>query len=236
MAASRLSRILTSKWLITLTGTLIGAFLALFLNEQVAIRKLNQQKAIASENIMEEIKSNKEELEKAIDYHERVLAFLMFRFEYTNEEDLLIVPQDTMAAFQLMYPDVITVTDSTFISEGIYQYKGEADASMSYSNINMTTVAWETLRDKEVASTYPFKCLMELEKLDKLTQEVIQGNKELLMTFMTGAFSSDSQEEVEEDSMSQIIVPLRLLLQYEKLLLSFYEYALDEENILMDCM
>jgi len=63
----KITGFLSNNWVVTLTATLIGVFSALYLNEIVASRKLENQKAIAKQNILTEISQNQESLEKNID-------------------------------------------------------------------------------------------------------------------------------------------------------------------------
>ncbi len=67
-------KILTNSWVITLTATLIGVFVALYLNEWLASVKLNNQKQIAKENVLAELKSNNKKLNESITKHKSALG------------------------------------------------------------------------------------------------------------------------------------------------------------------
>ncbi len=57
-------KLISSNWLLTLTATLFGVSVALFLNEWVASNKFRSQKSIATENIVAEVTVTHEKLKK----------------------------------------------------------------------------------------------------------------------------------------------------------------------------
>ncbi len=224
MTTSKLSRLFASKWLVTLTATLIGTFLALYLNERVAIRKVNQQKTIASKNIREEIQMNREELEKSLKQHEQLLDVVIFMEEYYNSEDeKLIVHKDTMNAFRTRNPEILSEMDSTQVEGDIYDYSGQIDLDISYSHINLTTIAWETLLNSGITSAYQFNCLMSLSRLYKITDMIIEESGEVSDQFIRIFYETDDVD------FQLFTMPLRRLILNEGLLLDFYEHYTEEE-------
>ncbi|MEX0274253.1 MAG: hypothetical protein AB3N16_07745 [Flavobacteriaceae bacterium] len=204
----------TSNWVITLTATLIGVFMALYLNEWMASRKLTQQKELAATNILAEIASNQESLEASIGQHTKLLGFVRFFSTHYTEENELVVPVDTMQRFKSNYPDLIVVTDSTAMGNGVYKYKGEMNIDLQLLHIEFATIAWETLKNSGITATYGFECLMYLENMDKITREVLQKNKELM------AFLSDKKDSGPKNE--QLIHHLKTQIQYEEGLLEIY--------------
>ena len=94
---------LNNNWIVTLTATLIGVFAALYLNEIVASRKLNQQKVIATKNIFQEIKQNRESLEVSIKKLEIMLGTIVFMNERMQENGEFISSVDSLAIFKEKY-------------------------------------------------------------------------------------------------------------------------------------
>ena len=75
---TRSNRILTSNWFVTLSATLVGVFVALYLNELVASRKLEIAKATATDNILTEIESNLSSMQDAVKMHQEFFDVLDF--------------------------------------------------------------------------------------------------------------------------------------------------------------
>ena len=71
-------RILTSNWFVTLSATLVGVFLALYLNERVASQNLDKAKASATDNIMTEVESNLNSMQDAIELHQKFFDVFTF--------------------------------------------------------------------------------------------------------------------------------------------------------------
>jgi uncharacterized membrane protein (DUF106 family) len=89
---------LSNNWIVTLTATLIGVFAALYLNEVVETKKLNNKKSIATKNIFLEVEANQESLEKSIKKLEmtlKTIAFLKPRMKSKKIKNLYYAGQLT---------------------------------------------------------------------------------------------------------------------------------------------
>jgi len=214
------SKLLANNWVITLTATLIGVFLALYLNEWVASYKLNNQKEIATKMISSEIAANQKRLNTTILEHKQLLDFVEFLSKYVDDEDNLIAPSDSMNKFKNQYPDLVTINDSTLLSDGNYHYKGQTNFDLSLPHLQLTTIAWETLKNSGFSPTYKFECLMYLESIDKIITAIFQKDGELL-DFLSGIRDSGTKNE-------NFIVHLRLLIKYEEILSSIYNKSEEE--------
>ena len=219
------SRILANNWVITLTATLIGVFVALYLNEKIASNKLFKQKEIAIDNILAEINSNKEKISPVIDVHTQLLEIMEFLGEYMDENDELIAPVDKCYAIRKKYPDIFILEDSSYVSKGVYNYDGEINLDLSFPHFELTTISLKTLKSSGILSSFDFNCLMYLETLENITNEVRINNKELFDYFI-GARESG----INNENMLQHI---KLLIDYETTLNSIYE---DGQDKLSNCM
>ena len=218
------SRILTNNWVVTLTATLVGVFAALYVNEWVASKKLRNQKAIATQNILAEISSNNEDLHLTILKHAELLETMTFLGKYVDEESRLIAPPDSLDKFRAKYPALVLIEDSTQLENGYYEYDGEINLDLTFPQFNLSTIAWETLKNSGISATYGFECLLYLETVDKITQEVLQKNRELLEYF-TGAKESGEENE-------NLLNHLELLIDYEESLQEVYQGS---ERALENC-
>ena len=216
-----LSRIFRNNWVITLTATLIGVFAALYLNEVVASRKLDQQKTIASENILKEITSNQEKLNNAVEKHINLVKILDFMSKFADlEEETLITHTDTMKVFQMNHPNTFMVKDSTLIEDQIYDYNGTLTLDFTIPQLEITTIAWNTLKDSGVSASYGFECLMYLEGIYKTTDEVSKRNADLMEFFMGSKESGDKNEI--------LIAHVKLLIDFEVSLVSMLDLHKEE--------
>lgn len=215
MAKFNSFKFLTNSWIITLSGTLIGVFAALYLNEWAASKNLSSQKSIATENIITEMFSNKDNLEKSVYKHVEMFETLKFLKEHLDEEDNLIVSSEEMGAFRTKHPSLVILTDSILLSSGDYKYIGEINLNMNLPHLNLTNIAWKTLKSSGFSSTYGFECLMFLETIDKVKTEIIQKNEELLDLFM-GAKKGGIKNEL-------LIKHLKLLIDLETSLIKIYK-------------
>lgn len=214
-------KLLKNDWVITLTATLIGVFAALYLNEMVSSNKLENQKSIATKNILAEISLNNKKIKKATKTHIELMDIIEFMGNYSDEKNgTLIVPVDSMAKFQTLHPNLIIIKDSTFVSDGIYDYNGELVFEFSTPQLEITTIAWNTLKNSGISPTYGFECLMYLENIYKITNEVSTKNSELL-DYMLG------NKEVGEKS-ENLINHLNILIDYEESLVEIFKSSEEE--------
>jgi len=214
-------RLLSSNWFVTLTATLLGVFVGLYLNEWVAKSKLLNQKSIVTKNLLAEISSNNEKLKRATERHIEILDILQFFESYSDEEGNLIVSIDSMYSFRLRNPNVIQIEDSTLVSNGIYNYHGEVNFNLSLPHLEITALAWNTLKNSDIISSYDFECLMYLEGVNNIMNEVLTKNKEIFNYI----FEMGDNREI-------LIRNLSVLIDFEKSLGEIYSQS---EERLKNC-
>ncbi len=223
MKFKRVISFLKNDWVITLTATLIGVFVALYLNEMVASDKLEKQKSIATSNIFLEIEHNRAVLEKNINKLEVLLATIEFMDTHMTEDDRLISSVESMTNFRYKYPGVFKVQDSTLLENGLYHYRGESQVDFNPSHINLTTLAFKTLKSSGLSSSYDFNCLIEFEKYENFTGEMLQFEQKAIDAIY---------EAFENNQRQELMIHISGLIEFEQTLLQFYE---EVEKILETC-
>ncbi len=203
-----------NNWVVTLTATLIGVFLALYLNEKVSAKNRDAQKSVAIENIISEINENNKKLKKTVKKLKTILSIHEFTNAYRDDEKRLIVSSDSMSRFRREHPGILTVLDSVLISGQNYHYKGELDVEFNVSNIEVTSVAWQTLKNSGLSSTFGFDCLLLLEMMDNSRKEMLVHER-ILLDHFSGAQEFDTNEKLIEH--------LKLLIGYNEAIISNYE-------------
>lgn len=202
-----LSKLFENNWVVTLTATLIGVFAALYLNEWMSGKKQRDQKEIATQNVLSEISSNHEKLSVAAERHRDMVGILNFLNDHSDDESSLVASPDSMQVFQQKFPGTIMVEDSTLVSEGMYRYSADVNLGFSLPQHEISTIAWRTLKSSGIGPDFEFECLMFLEGLYNLTDEVIGQNK-VFLEYMTG-------DRDMGDKAINLLKHLRLLVEYE---------------------
>ena len=223
---SKKYKIFSNNWVVTLTATLIGVFLALYMSEIVSSSKLKNQKSIATKNILLEIEENKKNIEKNIKNHQAILGTYEFMEKYMDDENRMITDIGSMQKFRSKFPNIFTAQDSTLLDNGKYHYKGEVNVDFGLSQINVTNIAWETLKNSGLSTSYDFNCLMFLEKLVRVTEETITQERKFFEILKTpkNIHNNDSKEKLK--------IELKLLIDYENGLLEGYKSS---EEKLSNC-
>ncbi len=188
--------------------------MALYMNETVTSKKLENQKSIATQNILSEIKQNQESLENNIKNQEVLLGTIEFVKSHMDPENRVISSVDSMNIFKNKYPETFTVQDSTKLENDKYHYTGEVDMNFGVSYINLTNLAWETLKNSGLSSSYDFNCLMFLEKMDRVTMDILIKDKEFLE--LLGNYQKN------ENYYDKLILKAKQLIECEKELLDRY--------------
>ena len=215
-----MSGLLASNWIITLTATLVGVFLALYLNERVSTNKLKSKKAIAVENVLSEIESNKRSLETTNEKHLNFLEITEFVHEHMDEDQRLICSSEKLSSFRRKFPSVFSITDSIALEDNLYHYKGDLNLPTGLSQFDLTTASWDAMKNSGLSSSFDFNCLIILEQMDRLTKETADQNR---------YFLDMVQNQADYEVLNR---QLKLLLKYEKLLLEFYDRS---ESEIKDC-
>jgi hypothetical protein len=210
-----LKGVLTNNWIITLTATLVGVLTALYLNQQLAERSIEQQKNIATKNILTEIESNLNVLEKSLEKRSALLETLRFLNAFVDEEGSLVAPPDSMHRFKRKYPTVVYLQDSFALGDGLIKYAGEVNLNLNVTHLQLTTIAIETLKNSGITASYDFECLMFLEKMDKLTSEVLKKD-EAQWEYVRGLRSMGGQNQ-------ELLDHIQSLINFEKSLIDFYK-------------
>ena len=214
-------RVLSSNWFVTLSATLIGVFVALYVNEIVASQKLVEAKTNATEKILIEIESNLSSLEEAAEIHQKVYEVLDFLKYIDSESGDLVVPLDTITKFRNAHPNLLIVKDSVMVDESVYAYSdGELDFDFHLPQFELSTVAWNTLLNTGMGKSYSFDCLLHLQGIYKPTEKVILLNEEVF-----NSFYRTEDLMLERENMLRL---LSMLLDFERTTIQAIENGKEE--------
>ncbi len=212
------SRFFANNWVVTLTATMAGVFMALYLNECSDSNKLESKKRKAVKYLLEEIAYNDTLIKKSIKGYTRFIDLMgLIETGKENKEgkrgiELSVVDLNDLRG---KYPEYILVKDSIYVKEGVYRYRMEVNTNFELSYFNLKTIAWETLKVSGLTTELDFECLKYLEEVETMIREINQKEKKFADYFMSiyaHLFSkvtingNEESEEVIEDVPSDKVV------------------------------
>jgi hypothetical protein len=221
---NKLKDFLKNDWVITLTATLLGAFLALYLNDWTNERALRKDSKLAKANIYKELENNETNLKESVQSHIRLRDIFRSMSENLKEDGSLVASPKSLNQFRIKYPEILQIKDSTKIDSVMYKYQGEISLDLNLPQITLKTIAWKTFNDSRVSRLYDFECLMYLETAYSLTEEVKEHNKTLFEFFFG---EKDTGEQYEK-----VIKHLNLLIDYEEVHIETLD---NYQDTLKDC-
>lgn len=149
----------------------VGINLAIWFNNWNASRKADTEKEAAITKITEELKSNQQELEAALNnYSFMISAYYAFDSLYDEQEQAISCTPRQMAQLRNAYLDFFLPTDSTALGNGRYSYDGSSNVYIELPDLS--EIAWETARSVNISNRFTFNCLYELETLYSLQRRV----------------------------------------------------------------
>ncbi|UTW67714.1 hypothetical protein KFE94_06275 [bacterium SCSIO 12643] len=151
----------------------IGINLAIWFNNWNESKKINQKKTIAIKNIVEEIGSNKKELNTALHNYETILkAYTEYKGLYNQNTTELITTPVKMKELQSKHPNFFIINDSISIDEYSFRYLGTTKVEMELPLL--TDIAWKTTVSTNISSELSFECMYQLENVYNLQAKVVE--------------------------------------------------------------
>lgn len=151
----------------------IGINLAIWFNNWNESKKINQTKTIAIKNIVEEIRSNQTELNKALGNYEMILnAYTEYKDLFKQTKSELIASPNRMKEFQERHPNFFIIKDSISVDNYNYKYLGKTKIDMELPLL--TNIAWKTTISTNISSKLSFECMYQLENVYNLQAKVME--------------------------------------------------------------
>ena len=149
----------------------IGINLAIWFNNWNTSKKINEDKKIAINKIIEEIDNNKLEIDSVIINNRQLLnAYKEYkRFDNSNVSLVKMSPKQ-FTSLQNKYPNYFRVIDSASVENGLYHYSGITNINLEITTL--TEIAWKTTITLNVSNEFNYECLYELESMYNLQRRV----------------------------------------------------------------
>ncbi len=149
----------------------IGILIAVSINNWNTSKKINDDKKIALNKIIEEIDNNKLEIDSIIIKNHQILnAYIDYKRFYGSNTSLVIMSPKQFTSLKNKYPDFFRAKDSVSVENGLFRYTGT-----TYINLEITTlteIAWKTTTTLNVINEFNYECLYELESMYNLQRRV----------------------------------------------------------------
>lgn len=212
----RIKGLFKSNWTITLTATMLGIFVGIYLNNLVADRSLQNQVNSALIKVENEFVKNKDILQVSYDSHKQFYDVILFLNSSLDENGDLVTNVETMKAFKKNYPDVFNVTDSVIVQGDQYMYDGKMNLNFNeMPSISISNIALTTIQNSGLSAAIDFECLYNLSSINKIQNKVIALN-EMLYEYLSGKNDMGNKFEF-------VLPLLRQTLQFEEILLESYK-------------
>ncbi len=164
-----MKKLLTNDWTITLVATMLGVFAGIYVNEYFADRKQARHLEQALLKIEDELRQNKNYLSRTFDTLSYVYEPLIFFFDHVDQKDRLVMSKSAMRDFLRNYPNIFRPTDSIWIRDDLYHFRGDMDIQFpAVISVQLSTVAWDAFKESGLSTISNFECLYNLETVYKL--------------------------------------------------------------------
>lgn len=152
----------------------IGINLAIWFNNWNTSKKINEDKKIAINKIIEEIDNNKLEVDSLLINNLNILnAYRDYKEFYDGNTSQVKMSSKQFSLLKNKHPDFFRVKDSIAAGSGLLQYNGT-----TYVNLEITTlteIAWKTTTTLNISNELRYECLYELESMYNLQRRVQNG-------------------------------------------------------------
>lgn len=226
-------KLLQNAWIVTLSSSVIGIFIGIYLTNFFAERQLRKDKEKAIHQVLQEISENKQTL---LQYHD-TLRVKYEAFSYLipylrNKTDGIVIHKDSLEVFKEQTASIVQIEQLEAVAPDRIRISGEADLTLNANSTIILTglsdVIWQVYKTTDYFSITEFQCLTTLENLYELQENFNLDNKIFIDQFLSKQFlSSESMSYKFKDQWE------RMLLK-QQALLNFFE-RIEKQEILAIC-
>ncbi|MEM6643178.1 MAG: hypothetical protein AAF616_09385 [Bacteroidota bacterium] len=220
------NQFLKNAWVVTLTSTILGIVIGIFLTDFFQQRRLIKDQKNALELVIQEIEDNQVKLRE---YHDTLaLKFDAFQYLYPylfENEKQLVVHKDSLQHFKRKSFPIVKISGTDSITTDSVRITGEVNLSFNSNSTilltGLTTVVWDTYKSTNYLSVTRFGCLTRLEELYTLQKDFNRDNATLVDQLLSKRFLQS--EEISLEFLNQ----WEKLLLKQRTLLNFFENSAD---------
>ncbi len=232
MAAKRfsISNFLKSNWVITLTSTMFGVIIGLYLTNSNEARKLREAQQTAFEMVKRELAKNQEALEVYDSISRNTYKRAKYVFSKMTNQKEIFIPKDSIDVFKTQSGGIIndltieTATDRA----GQMRVRGEMDLTLhsKLTILDLNDVIWESYKQTDFLNVTNFECVTALEEIYQFQESYNDSNRQWVDGLVNGSFLYG------EDQLDRFMMLWKKSIKMSELLLRMYEM---NGNILLEC-
>jgi hypothetical protein len=214
-----LKTILNSNWFITLSSTILGIVIGIYLTNFSNHRSLLHKKDLAVEQVMLEIKENHEDLKDYYGQLSQAYPSFDYMLDKLNADGEIIIAKDSLEVFQGAMADIFVYENNRAVGSDSLKISGELsvafDSKLSFSKLS--SVVWDAYKQTDYLSVTDFECITSIQFIYDLQEEVNALNRRWINTLFLGNFMD------KPEATRSFMVDWKTLLQKQQLLLDVYE-------------
>lgn len=224
----QIRKLLASQWVITLTSTMLGVVIGLYLSETNARSNTQEAQEVALTMVNQEISGNQKLLQE---YHnvlgEKYEALSTFLPALNG--DMVLVHKDSVDRFTQKVRSLMKLEKVEPYSDEMVRLRGELNFNLHTPMLlqEMSNVNWNVYSNTDYMTITPFNCVTTIARLYNVQDNVNAENKAWRELFFRYNFVQDPAVQ------SEFMIYYRNLLMKQAALLELFEVTTSELN---DCI
>ncbi|WP_299225580.1 hypothetical protein [uncultured Psychroserpens sp.] len=196
-----ISKFLKSNWVITLTSTMIGVIIGLYLTNYNESQKLEDDQEIAFDMVKQELKKNDNAL-KAYDSISRIMfKKASYVFSRMNEDYEIYISKDSVSKFKEKSKDIVTDITVEAVPNDKNKVKVKGEMTLNVDSklviLDLNNIIWESYKQTNFLNLTDFECITALEELYQLQDSYNDDNRKWVNAFINGSLFEGYDEMVE---------------------------------------
>ncbi len=213
-------KLLQNAWIITLSSSVIGIFIGIYLTNFFAQRQLRKDKEKAIYQVLKEISENRQTL---LQYHDTLRvkyeAFTYLIPYLHAETDGIVIHKDSLLTFKERTASIVQIEALEEVSPDRIRISGEADLTLNANSTIILTglsdVIWQVYKTTDYFSITEFQCLTTLENLYGLQENFNLDNKTFIDQFLSKQFlTSEPGSYGFKDQWERMLLKQQALLNF----------------------
>jgi hypothetical protein len=203
-----------SSWVITLTSTILGVLIGLYLNDYSSNLALEKKRTNAFQNVLTEIDNNFVKLAEYHDEIDRIDKELRQVSKLYNTDMEIIIHKDSLNSINQKFRNPLRETrvmhqDSLGLS---YSFRISANLIV----MDLHTATWDTYKQTDFLGLTDFNCIARIEDFYNQYEKFnISNTKFRERVFRSGTYQKRESFDVRVGETSKLLSKLGLLKQIE---------------------
>jgi len=203
-----------SSWVITLTSTMLGVLIGLYLNDYNTNLNLEKKRVNAFQDVLTEIDNN---FVKLAEYHDEIdfkLKELRQVSKLYNTDMKIIIHKDSLNSINQKFRNPLHELPATHQDSLRLYYLYSISANLIIMDLH--TATWDTYKQTDFLGLTDFNCIATIEDFyNQFEKFNISNTKFRERSFTSGAYQERELFDDRVGEASKLLAKLRLLKQIE---------------------